>query len=398
MGASPTQVERVTPSRIGLVGADFPGLRLKPLVAAGDRVQAGEPLCVDRVVPAIRILSPVTGTVAAVHRGAARRLESILLHVEAVPALAGPTPDASHVAAVREALLAAGLWVTLRSRPGEVIPSPAASPEALYITATDTRPLALNPSVVLRDHRHAFDAGVRALAQLAPRTVVCTGKDCSVTLPDLPGLEHVTFQGPHPAGLVGTHIHLTQAPGESTAKPPEIWHIGYQDVIACGYLFADGSHWHERRLAVAGPNCVHPFVALTVRGVDAASLAAVARPLAGSRWISGAPLSGRLLQPDTAVAGWTAAQLVALPPAPAATGPAPGFLVTEAFERVWPLPIPVAPLLHTLRTNDEERFETLDCAFLAAEDLALCEYVCPMHQDYGAALTALVAHTQRGVR
>ena len=55
-------------------------------------------------------------------------------------------------------------------------------------------------------------------------------------------------------------------------------------------------------------------------------------------------------------------------------------------------------LLHTLRTNDEERFETLDCAFLAAEDLALCEYVCPMHQDYGAALTALVAHTQRGVR
>ena len=47
---------------------------------------------------------------------------------------------------------------------------------------------------------------------------------------------HAEFSGPHPAGLVGTHIHLL----EPVSEQKTVWHIGYQDVIAVGRQFETG--------------------------------------------------------------------------------------------------------------------------------------------------------------
>jgi Na+-transporting NADH:ubiquinone oxidoreductase subunit A len=45
------------------------------------------------------------------------------------------------------------------------------------------------------------------------------------------------FAGPHPAGLVGTHIHFL----EPVSLKKQVWHLNYQDVIAVGKLFLEGS-------------------------------------------------------------------------------------------------------------------------------------------------------------
>ena len=40
------------------------------------------------------------------------------------------------------------------------------------------------------------------------------------------------FEGPHPAGLVGSHIHLLYPVGQNRS----VWTISWQEVISLGYL------------------------------------------------------------------------------------------------------------------------------------------------------------------
>ena len=59
---------------------------------------------------------------------------------------------------------------------------------------------------------------------------------------------------------------------------------------------------------------------------------------------------------------------------------------TRAFEKVMPLDILPSPLFRALLVKDTERAQALGCLELDEEDLALCSFVCPAKNDYGAAL------------
>ena len=72
-----------------------------------------------------------------------------------------------------------------------------------------------------------------------------------------------------------------------------------------------------------------------------------------------------------------------------------GMLPVEAFEQVWPLEIPPAPLLRALLVRDTETARQLGCLALEEEDLALCSYVCPAKYDYGSALRATLRAIER---
>ncbi|NHW59497.1 NADH:ubiquinone reductase (Na(+)-transporting) subunit A, partial [Escherichia coli] len=72
------------------------------------------------------------------------------------------------------------------------------------------------------------------------------------------------FAGPHPAGLVGTHIHFL----EPVSAKKMVWHLNYQDVIAIGYLFTTGSLYTERVVALAGPQVKAPRLVRTRLGAD----------------------------------------------------------------------------------------------------------------------------------
>ncbi len=70
-------------------------------------------------------------------------------------------------------------------------------------------------------------------------------------------------------------------------------------------------------------------------------------------------------------------------------------LPVEAFERVWPLHVPPAPLLRALLVRDTEAALELGCLDLDEEDLSLCSYVCPAKYDYGSALRATLRDIER---
>jgi Na+-transporting NADH:ubiquinone oxidoreductase subunit A len=62
---------------------------------------------------------------------------------------------------------------------------------------------------------------------------------------------------------------------------------------------------------------------------------------------------------------------------------------------VWPLRTPVLPLLEALVRQDVSRAIALGALELAEEDLALCSFVCPGRQDYGALLRAVLDQARR---
>ena len=71
--------DTVPTERVALLGADYPGLRPDLLVAEGDRVCLGQPLFGDRAMPEVKFTAPASGVVTAIHRGARRRLQSVVI-------------------------------------------------------------------------------------------------------------------------------------------------------------------------------------------------------------------------------------------------------------------------------------------------------------------------------
>ena len=59
---------------------------------------------------------------------------------------------------------------------------------------------------------------------------------------------------------------------------------------------------------------------------------------------------------------------------------------SRAFDKVTPLDILPSPLFRALLVKDTDQAQALGCLELDGEDLALCSFVCPAKNDYGAVL------------
>ena len=241
-------------STVGLVGFDTPGLKPRMAVAVGDRVKLGQPLFIDKRNPEVKYTAPGAGTIQAVNRGQRRVLNSVVIKLEGDDAETFTT-DTSDEAAIRKTLRESGLWTCLRTRPFGRIPQPDARPNSIFITAINTNPLAGSPGMVIDEDKDAFLDGVRIVAKLTDGKVfICTSPDSGIPVPDGEQFVHAEFAGPHPAGLVGTHIHFLDPVGLHKT----VWHIGYQNAMAIGRLFRDGRLPTERVIALGGPMVESP--------------------------------------------------------------------------------------------------------------------------------------------
>jgi Na+-transporting NADH:ubiquinone oxidoreductase subunit A len=281
-------------SSVALLGGDTPGLKPAMAVQEGDRVTLGQVLYSDKRSPAVPFTSPGCGVVRAINRGERRVLQSVVVELEGSDEKRFPEFDARRIdeidaAKIREVLIGSGQWTAFRTRPFSRIPLPDATPHSLFVTAIDTNPLAADPALTISQNRQAFDAGLRVVARLAQnRTFVCTAPDSGIPCPESQEFVHAEFSGPHPAGLVGTHIHFLDPVGTSRS----VWHIGYQDVIAVGQLFLSGRIPVDRIVALGGPVVERPRLLRTRAGASIRDLLRDDISPSGRRVISGSVLSG----------------------------------------------------------------------------------------------------------
>lgn len=409
---------------VAVLGPDYPGLKPTMAVGEGDTVKLGQVLFSDKMLPAIKYTAPGAGKVVAVNRGAKRVLISVEIELsgDAKQTFKAYGKDALAQlgrADVVAQLTESGLWTAIRTRPFGKVPNPATTPKAIFVSAMDTNPLAADPATILADQAQAFGAGLTVLGKLSDGKVF-VGKAPKAYIPgcEQNHVEVRSFAGPHPAGLVGTHIHFLSP----VSAQHVVWHVGYQDVAAIGKLFLTGELDVGRIVSLAGPQVKKPRYVRTRLGADLSQLTAGELKDGETRVISGSPLSGRkaggavrfLGRYHTQVSalregreqefmGWLSlgggerysklniylskllpekffGMSTALNGSPRALVPVP------SYEEVMPLDILPLPLMRALLVGDTDSAQQLGCLELEEEDVALLSYVCPGKIDYAAAL------------
>jgi len=409
-------------STVALLGVDYCGLRPALLVEEGDRVKTGQPVFQDRKRPEIRFAASSSGTVAQINLGPRRAVHSVVIEREdwgeevEFPAHAPNRLVQLQRQDVAEILLASGLWASFRTRPYSRVPDPRSEPHSIFVTAVDTNPLSASPRLIIGGHVEDFSHGLTVISQLTRGPVfLCKEPGAQIPTGDPERIIIAEFDGPHPAGLAGTHIHFLDPVGPRRTA----WHINYQDVIGIGKLFATGRLWGERIIALGGPPIHRPRLIRTRLGANLSELLGGEMPEEKCRIISGSILSGRSASGALSYLGRYHNQVAVIAEAQtgqgerahgdvgysaselpiqrlfskrkfalttAMHGTQTAFVPTTAFDRVMPLDILPTPLLRALIVGDVEMSEALGCLELDEEDLALCAFVCPGKWDYGPLL------------
>ena len=418
--------------RVALLGEEYIGMRPSMAVREGDRVQKGQLLFEDKKNPGVRFTAPASGTISAIHRGERRVLQSVVIDVDGDDAVHFPRYELADLAgltreAVQRQLLESGMWTAFRTRPFSKIPAPGSVPAAIFVTAIDTNPLAADPQPIILAQREAFDAGLTLLTRLTDGKVhVCQASGGKLGGHPVGQVTFNQFAGPHPAGLVGTHIHFL----EPVSLKKQVWHLNYQDVIAIGKLFTTGELCAERIIAIGGPQAANPRLVKTLLGADINELLVGETKEGENRLISGSVLSGRHAANAHAYLGRFHLQVSivqegrekelfgwVLPGAEkySVTRTTLGhFLRNKLFnfststhggeramvpignyERVMPLDILPTVLLRDLLAGDTDGAQALGCLELDEEDLALCTYVCPGKYEYGPVLREVLTRIEQ---
>lgn len=436
ISGKPAQVIDSAPptDRVALLAHDYQFMKPRMHVAVGDRVNRGQLLFEDRKTEGVGFTAPGAGTVAAINRGERRAFQSIVIELtdsekvgspvdadfQPLPTYTGKPVSELGGDQVRALLVESGQWIALRSRPFSKIPDPAETCQSIFVTAMDSNPLAPDPEVVLEGRLDDFNRGLEALTRLTDGPVfLCCRPESVFDGGGVDGVQVEHFQGKHPAGLAGTHIHTL----DPVNRDKTVWSIGYQDVASTGALFATGRLDVDRVVALAGPVITNPRLLKSRIGAAVDPIVEGEIRPGPVRVVSGSVLHGfkaagdvfgylsrfanqiSCLEEDDKrrFLGWMwpgfdrFSMSRAFGSALRGSSARYDFTTTThgghramvpigLFERVMPLDIMPTFLLRSILMNDLERAEALGCLELDEEDLALCSFVSPGKEDFGPAL------------
>lgn len=421
-GAPAQRVEAGRPVRsVAVIGFDYPTMKPTMAVQVGDRVKLGQLLFSDKKSPGVNYTAPGAGVVSAVHRGEKRVLQSVVIDLDGDEEVTFASYSAAQLDGlsseqVRENLQQSGLWTALRTRPFSKVPAIDATPASIFVTAIDTHPLAADPAVIIAEQAEAFEAGLKVLGNLA-KVFLCKAPNASLPGESLAKVQVESFNGPHPAGLAGTHIHFL----DPVSASKSVWSIGYQDVIAVGKLFTSGRLSVERVVSLAGPVVEQPRLVRARLGANLDELTAGELQPGANRVVSGSVLGGRTAHGAFAYLGRYHQQVSCLREGKeremlhylragvekhsilniyisklmggkkfafsTSTNGSPRAMVPVGnYEEVMPLDVLPTQLLRALIVGDTEVAQKLGCLELDEEDLALCTYVCAGKYEYGPIL------------
>ncbi|MEM0909810.1 MAG: Na(+)-translocating NADH-quinone reductase subunit A [Pseudomonadota bacterium] len=414
--------ETVSVSKAAILGEEYNGMRPTMHVQVGDTVKKGQVLFVDKKNPGVKYTAPAAGEVIEVNRGAKRVLQSVVVGISGDDEVEFTKFDASAIdqadrQALVDVLIDSGLWTALRTRPYSKAPAIDSSPHSIFVTAIDTNPLSLDPSLVIAERADDFAAGLSVLSKLTEGKVfVCKASGANVPTSG-ERVETQEFGGPHPAGLVGTHIHYLDPVGAGK----QVWHVNYQDVISIGATITTGSLDVTRVVAIGGPMAKSPKVVKTQIGANLNELTVGQFGDESVRIVSGSVLNGvkgsgphaylgryhlqvSLIKEDNEkyLFGWltpgankhsvTRAYLGHLAGkklfdmTSTTNGSDRSMVPIGNYERIMPLDILPTLLLRDILSGDTDSAQQLGILELDEEDLALCTYVCPGKYDYGPIL------------
>lgn len=397
--------------RYAVKPADFTGIVPRMVVKEGARVQAGDPLFVDKATERINFVSPVSGVVTAVERGDRRKILRVCVEADKQQAHKEFSPKSPADLSAEEAvalLLESGLFAFLRQRPYDVIASPADKPKSIFVSTFSKMPLAASFSFVSKGREEDFKNGIRLLSRIAPVHIGISPEQINSDLLPVNEAEVCVFDGPNPSGNVGVQINHVSP----VNKGETVWTMGAEAVIMAGSLLRTGHVSLLRRVAVAGSKIAQPqYVEALVGAPLSDLLEGQLQEPAHTRVINGNPLVGEksgvgdfLSAFSTEVCaipegddvdepfGWIAPRLNDYSVSRSyfswlfgkrrkydldcrIKGGERHMIMSAEYERVFPMDIYPSYLVKAIITGDIDRQEALGIYEVAPEDFAVAEFV-----------------------
>ncbi len=397
---------------------DFHGIIPKLIAKEGTEVKAGEALFYSKSDKRILFASPVSGKVSEIIRGERRKIVAFKILADGKQEYKDfGKNDASKMSAeeVKNYLFASGCWPFVKQRPYDVIANPNQTPKAIYISAYDSAPLATDYDYTLKGKEAVLQAAVTALSKLTDGKVhVSISKNSNLSpFADLKDVEIHKLFGTHPIGNVSTQI----AQIDPINKGEVVWVVSPADVAIIGELFLTGKLNLQRTIALVGAKFNKPGYVTAYPGAAITSIVKDNLDTENTRIINGNVLSGKQVSlegylgyynneitaieegNDYEMFGWTKPVFNKVSTTRALTfswlnkrkkydlntntnGEHRAFVVTGAYEEVFPLDIYPMQILKSCKYKDLDEMEGLGMYEVAPEDFALTEFVCPSKQPH----------------
>ena len=313
----------------------------------------------------------------------------------------------------------AGMWPHIRQRPFDIIADPNKEADAVFINCMNTAPLAADPEFTLKGRLTDLKAGLEALGLFSKNLhLVLNGKVQNSIFQDIAitgsNLKLHRFTGPHPAGLVSTHIRqISPLHANKT-----IWYLNARDAAAIGSFLLVGQYPTEQVTALAGTGLEERGYYKMRVGASLAELLKYKLNKGEQRIISGNPLTGKEISKKDSLGfyddsitvipqereryflGWMLPGLARPSWSRAFTSSFLSFLghkynmnsnkngeqrslvKTGDYEKVLALDILPSFLIKAILAEDIELMEQLGIYEAAPEDLALCSYICPSKVEF----------------
>ena len=387
----------------------YSGVLPKVVAKVGDKVKAGSVLMIDKNRPEIKFVSPVSGEVTAVNRGAKRKVLSIVV-----------TPDAQieyeefgkkNVASlkgdeVKEAMLNAGMWPFVMQRPYDIVATPGETPRDIFVSAFYSAPLAPDFNYLVKGQEADFQTGLDALAKLTTGKVY-VGIRKGSAVQQVKGVELVEIEGPHPAANASVLINHTKP----INKGETVWTVDPANVIIIGRLFNKGIADFSRKVVITGSETKEQGYVQAISGCTIKSLVGgrVATD-AHIRIISGNVLTGTKVSMEDYLGAYDN-QITVIPEGDETheflgfamprtdqysmshsyfswlmgkkeyvldariKGGKRAMIMSNEYDKVFPLDIYPEYLLKAIIAFDIDKMENLGIYEVAPEDFALCEFV-----------------------
>ncbi len=395
-----------------LVPDDFTGVTPKIVVKPDTEVKAGDTLFFDKKNPEVKFVSPVSGVVTAVERGARRKVLNVTVKASENQEYVdfGKKEVASLSAdQVKASLLEAGIFGLFRERPYDVVANPNNTPKAIFVSGFNSNPLAGNFEFALQGDEANFQTGLDALAKLAKTYLTLSVQQKAAALTQAKNVEINYIDGPHPAGNVGVQIHQISP----INKGEIVWTVTPEVVIFIGRLFNTGKVDFTRTVAFVGSEVKEPAYCKLQLGEQLTNLfkgrVSDGRKL---RYISGSVLTGKQIS-NEGFLGATDTMVTVIPEGDdidelfgwimprtnqysvnhsyltwlqskkkkyvldaRIKGGERKMIFSNEYDKVLPMDIYPEYLIKSILAGDIDRMEQLGIYEIAPEDFALCEFVC----------------------
>ncbi len=399
------------PRIYAIVPDDFPGITPKVVVKEQEYVMAGGPLFIDKNHPEVKFVSPVSGVVTSVERGARRKVLNIVVEAaeeQDYEEFGKKNVNEMNADSIKSVLLESGIFAFIRQRPYDIVADPTSTPKGIFISAFDTNPLAPDFEFILKEESANFQTGLNALAKLAKTYLNISVKQTSAALTNAENVEITVFDGPNPAGNVGVQINRISP----ISKSETVWTIDPQAVIFIGRLLNTGRVDFTRTVAVTGSEVKNPgYCRLKVGALLTNVFSGNVTKDKHLRYISGNVLTGKRISPNGFLGAFHS-QLTVIPEGDEihemlgwimprlnqfsvshsyfswlfkkreysldarVKGGERHMIMSGEYDKVFPMDILPEYLIKAIIAKDIDRMEALGIYEVAPEDFALCEFVC----------------------